>query len=418
MPVRNGDLHQLARDVVRMCRVPAAPAPRPVNCVAVIGAGTMGTGIANATLPLARVILVDPDPAALLAARERIQRGILGQVSEGLISPLQGRRLMRRLRSMPGWSGDTTTDLVVETVPENLELKQAVLRSIEPGLASTAVWATNTSALPLHEIRGAALRPERVIGLHFFHPVSGSRLVELAAPPTAAPDAVATARGFAVLLGKAVLEARESPGYFTTRVLSALTGEALLLLEEGAPVKAIDDAAERFGFVLGPLALLDHIGLEVAAAIALNLRDGQGAAGGSELLDRLLRAGMRGARSGAGFYTYPTPAEPRPNSYLSHLTFPLGRTRVPAPRIAERLVLRFVNEAARATHKRIVASRADADAASVFALGFPAARGGPFRWAARHGHAEVFARLHRLAERHGRRFLPAATWQLPAEDRL
>jgi 3-hydroxyacyl-CoA dehydrogenase / enoyl-CoA hydratase / 3-hydroxybutyryl-CoA epimerase len=411
--VSYGDLRQLARTVSRMSQVPDDPAPLPVRSVAVIGAGTMGAGIASAALPFARVTLVDSDAAALATAHSLARRLIQRQVRDGLVSPLYARRWLRRLRTLREWSGDTATDLVIEAVSEDAELKRRVLRSIEPQLAPRAVWASNTSALPLQEIRSAARRPERVVGMHFFHPVPGSRLIEVAAHAAVDAEALSTVRGFAVMMGKAVLQVREVPGFFTTRVLTAFIGEALLLLAEGVPVQVIDGVAERFGFVLGPLALLDGVGLDVAADIAGNLRAPQGAEA-SALLGSLLRTGLRGAKGGAGFYLHRGVATPTVNPAIGCVG---GATSLPvsAAMVRRRLVLRFVNEAARAEQKRIVASRAEADAASVLGLGFPASRGGPFQWAARQGHPVVAARLEDLATRLGPRFLPAACWQRPLE---
>lgn len=389
---------------------PVTPAPLPVHRVAILGAGTMGAGIASAALPVADVILVDPDPAALESARRRVRSRILREVRDGLLSMRHARRRYRRLHTEVAWSGDRHAQLIVEAVPEDAELKRHTLRSVEARLSPLAVWASNTSALPLHEIRRAALRPARVLGMHFFHPADATRLVEVAVHASADADALATARAFAVLLGKAVLDVRESPGFFTTRVLAAFTDEALLLLAEGFSPRTIDDAAERFGFVRGPLALLDHIGLDVAASIARNLHMRYATEGELSVLAPLLRGGLRGVKNGAGFYLHPGTARATENPAVPGLVGARGAAPNATRTIPSRLVLRFVNEVARAEHKRIVASRADADLACVLALGFPPGEGGPFQWAARQGHAAVAAVLHELTARHGSRFTPAPTW--------
>jgi 3-hydroxyacyl-CoA dehydrogenase len=384
------ELLGLARAIQVRSAIPDTPAPRSVAAIAVLGAGRMGRGLAASALGLVRVVMVDPDGAARAAAAAYIRGELRRAMRTGLLSRTTARRRLRALTILPAWQRGAAVDLVIEAVPEDLTLKQRLLGEIEPELPRTTVWATNTSALSPAAIAAGARHPERVLGMHHFLPVEVSRLVELVAPASVDPQAVATARAFAVLQGKAVVVARDCPGFFTTRVLSAFLTESLLLLGEGWPPRVIDAAAEHFGFACGPLALLDRIGLDTAARVAKCLPRRGEHAGSSAMLGRLLRAGCSHAPAANPIITPP-----------SRQTTPQQRAL-----LRERLALVVVAETARALQKRIVASAADADVAAVLGIGFPAHTGGPLRYAAR--HADIGARLHALAATFGPRFLPVA----------
>jgi 3-hydroxyacyl-CoA dehydrogenase len=321
-------------------------------------------------------------------------------VADGLMSRIEAGRRLKHLLLAHSWPQGTARDLIIESVPEDVGLKRAVIRSIEPALPSHCIWASNTSAIVIAEIAAAARRPERVIGMHFFHPADRMRLLEIAVP-SAASDAVASARDFGVLLNKCVLEVVDAPGFYTTRVLSAYVGEGLSLLEEGMPAEAVDREAERFGFASGPLALLDRVGIDVAAAVAAYLgTKSRRAATVRSPLAELAAAGILGVKSGAGFYLYDDPmlrtagpSAPRTslagrgevNAAVRRVLGFHATGSLPARVIRTRLVMSVVDEAARALHDGVVRDRTYADVAAVLGFGFPPRTGGPFHYAAAHG---------------------------------
>lgn len=396
-------LRYLARGIWHLSRPPRATRPRRI---VVIGAGTMGAGIASALLPVAEVTLVDPEEAALAHAAGRAQRHLRELVRAGRLPALAMRRVARRLSTSTAWPGTVDFDLAIEAVPERLPLKRELLRSYQPLLPAHAVWATATSAMPVHEIAAGAPDASRVVGMHFLPSVERSALVEIVADRCTAPGIRESLRLLALVAGKTPLVVRDSPGFLTTRVLSAFFAEALRLVTEGVPVRTIDAAAERFGFVRGPLRMLDAIGLDVAADVGRFLAR-YGTADGSDPLATLVRAGMLGRKNGEGFYRYDG-TRMRPNPVIAEVLGG-GATRSGAATDAtHRLVYAFVNETARAMAKRIAPSDRDADVGCVLGLGFPARRGGPLLWAARRGHARLSAELHSLAGAHGPRFSPSA----------
>jgi 3-hydroxyacyl-CoA dehydrogenase/enoyl-CoA hydratase/3-hydroxybutyryl-CoA epimerase len=248
--------------------------------------------------------------------------------------------------------------------------------------------------------------------MHYFSPVPKMPLLELVVAARTAPWAVATARAFAVAQGKTVITVKDGPGFYTTRILAAYLNEAMLLLEEGAGIDAVDAALKDFGFPVGPVALIDEVGIDVAAHVAEDLggRFAERGMAASPLLPRLQAAGFQGRTNRRGFYAYPPPGKkarkrPNPDAYAA-----LGlksRRRVPADEITDRMALMMVNEAVRCLAEGVIASPRDGDVGAVLGLGFPPFTGGPFRWIDRRGSGETVAALERLRARLGERFAPA-----------
>jgi len=379
--------------------------------VAVIGGGTIGGGVASIMTPLVDTTIIDRDEAAAQSAASRVRSHVERLMDDGVLSRSQGTRSLARLRVTATFDAWQSVDLVIEALPENLALKQRTLQSIQPLVARQAVWATTTSALPLREITRAAVAAERVVGMHVFVPVESTRLVEVVVQYDTARDALDTVRTMAVFTGKATLVARDTPAFFTTRVLSAYLREALLLLAEGVPPRVIDREADLFGFVRPPFQLLDAIGLDVAAAVASNLANYSDPSV-HRSLQSVADRGILGIKSGAGFYVYSGSRIVSANPDVQRILGWPSAAQPPRALVRKRLVLGVVNETAWAVHKRVVATRWAADVAGVLALGFPPRTGGPLRWARRRGLARVAAELEELAATRGQRFLPAPFFRL------
>ncbi|HRY44499.1 MAG TPA: 3-hydroxyacyl-CoA dehydrogenase family protein, partial [Thermoanaerobaculia bacterium] len=251
------------------------------------------------------------------------------------------------------------------------------------------------------------------VGMHYFSPVPKMPLLEVVAPKGAAPWAVATARAFGVAQGKTVIVVKDGPGFYTTRILAPFVNEAVVLLDEGAAIPDLDAALLDFGFPVGPVALLDEVGIDVAAHVARDLGKAfasRGAAASGSFA-RLLGAGFRGRKNGKGFYRYGPSARPGGRKEVDRDVYAhfggTERTPMRAADLADRLVLLMVNEAAWCLQEEVVASPRDADAGAVLGLGFPPFLGGPFRWLDAVGAAEAVARMERLRRLHGKRFTPA-----------
>jgi len=273
--------------------------------IVVIGGGTMGAGIAASLLAAGqRVRLIDVETALLTAARARIESSLLRLAKRD--PDLNVGDALGRLTLATGHE-HTECSLVVEAVPENLALKQAVLAELEPHCPDDAVIATNTSSLPPTEIAAALRRPERFVGMHFFNPVPVSLLVEVVVAERTSEAAVEAARGWAQLLGKTPIVVSDHPGFATSRLGLALGLEAIRMVEDGVADVDDIDTAMRLGYKhpMGPLELTDLVGLDVRLAIAEHLEDRLGPRFSAPALlrDKVAR-GELGRKSGQGFYSW------------------------------------------------------------------------------------------------------------------
>jgi len=384
--------------------------PRRVRRVAVVGAGIMGGGIAQLVadrdLP---VRLKDIRQEALLAALRTARSLWDERVRRGRLSPREARQKMAFIAPTLDDTGFSRVDLVLEAVVEDLEVKQKVLAAVEQRVGERAVFATNTSSIPISEIAARAVRPERVVGLHFFNPVHRMPLVEVIAGQRSSPEAVATVRAFALELGKTPVLVRDSPGFLVNRILTVYLNEAMRLLAEGVPIEAVDEAMTSFGMPIGPLALLDQVGLDTALHVGgvLEAAFGKRIGGGSPALSALVSAGRLGAKNGLGFYRYREGRRAGPDRKVYGLLKVRPGRPLPAETLQERMVLAMINEAAVCLEDGVVRGPRDVDLAMVLGTGFPPFRGGPLRYADALGVAVVVERLARLADAHGDRFRPA-----------
>ena len=388
----------------------AGTAARKVRRLAVLGAGLMGEGIAAVSLPLAPVVLRDVAEASLGKAARSLHASLGKRVRSGALSRSERDRQWFGLFLATDPALIRGADLVIEAVFEDLGLKRRVLAETEELLAPEAVFASNTSALPIASIAAGARHPERVVGMHYFSPVPKMPLLEIVAAAKSAPWAVETARAFGAAQGKTVIVVKDSPGFYTTRILAPLMNEAILLLDEGADVLALDAALRGFGFPVGPATLLDEVGIDVAAHVSDDLGEAFGARGlsPSPTLAKLAQAGWHGRKSGKGFYRYATPSgkkEVDPGVY-AFFGGP-GRKALDPGEMVDRLALLMVNEAIWCLAEGVLASPRDGDVGAILGLGFPPLRGGPFRYADAVGAGALADRMRRLADRHGPRFTPS-----------
>jgi 3-hydroxyacyl-CoA dehydrogenase/enoyl-CoA hydratase/3-hydroxybutyryl-CoA epimerase len=389
----------------------SAPEPRPVETLGVIGAGFMGAGItAVAVQQETPVRLKDTDPA-------RVGKG-LAAVSEVLKERLRKRQITRlqyedELLLAGGttdYSGFGHAGLVIEAVFEDLPLKHRVLREVEPVLEPGAVYASNTSTIPIARIAEASSRPGRVLGMHFFSPVHKMPLLEVIVTPRTNKDAIVTAVAYGKTLGKTVIVVNDGPGFYTTRALSAYMNEAGRLLDEGASIESIDKALVDFGFPVGPITLLDEVGLDVGGKVGQVLGEAFGArAAPSEALRRVVESGRTGRKGKLGFYRYDDSGTKGEVDATVYDLLPNGTVRreVDAWEIQQRCVLAMVNEALLCLEEGVLRSPRDGDVGAVFGIGFPPFRGGPFRYVDSVGAARIVDELEALDDRFPGRFTPA-----------
>ncbi|MDP9275506.1 MAG: 3-hydroxyacyl-CoA dehydrogenase NAD-binding domain-containing protein, partial [Chloroflexota bacterium] len=375
--------------------------PRAITNVGVVGLGFMGSGIAQAAASSGfRVRARDRDPAAVAKGLSQVRALTTDAAKKGVFERREAARIVGRVTAGPDLIGFHNADLVIEAVFEEIATKRRVVAELEQVLRPEAVIATNTSALPIAEIARDARSPERIVGMHFFSPVHKMPLIEIVRPAAADADAVATAVAAAIALGKTPIVVSDGPGFYTTRVLSTMIGEAFTMLGEGNSIEAIDRAMTAFGWPVGPLQLVDEVGLEVAGHAGETVAKARGITAPT-IVQQLVAEGFKGKHKGGGFYLYDGKRTPNPR--VREL---LGAPTVPgAGDIAERLTFTFINEAARCLDEGVLRSPGEGDLGAVLGLGFPPFLGGPFHYADAQ-RQRVVTELERLAASRGDRLAP------------
>ncbi|MBF5095620.1 3-hydroxyacyl-CoA dehydrogenase [Azospirillum sp. INR13] len=380
-------------------------APRRLERIGVVGAGTMGTGIVIAALDAGLpVTLLERDAGALDSGLARVRDHYVRRVDAGKMSAEAAGKRLAALDPTTDMAGLATADLVIEAVFEDLEVKQDLFRRLDAVLAPGTVLASNTSYLDLDAIAAATGRPRDVVGLHFFSPANVMRLLELVRGAKTAPDVLATGFALARRLGKLPVVAGNAFGFIGNRIYAAYRRQCEFLIEEGALPTQVDAALERFGFAMGPFAVADLSGLD----IAWRMRRQQAAtrdpaARYVEIPDRLCEAGRLGRKTGAGYYRYPPGAkrgepDPEVTALIEAASAAKGITRaaVSDEEIVTRVLLTMVNEAACLLSEGVATRPSDIDLVLVNGYGFPAWEGGPLFWAGRQDPAWLRAELARL----------------------
>jgi 3-hydroxyacyl-CoA dehydrogenase/enoyl-CoA hydratase/3-hydroxybutyryl-CoA epimerase len=386
--------------------------PRAIARVTVLGGGLMGAGIAYVGTALGgyAVRIKERDGATAAAGLRNVRKIFDERVKRKSLTALEAADQFARLSATQEWLGFARTDLFIEAVFEDLALKQGMLRQCE-ALAPEAIYATNTSSLPIGKIATAAKQPEHVVGMHFFSPVHKMPLLEVIRAEKSSDEAVATAVAVGKKMGKTVIVVKDSTAFYTTRILGPYTSEAAHMLMEGAPIEQIDRALVKFGWPVGPLALIDEVGIDVGAKIAPIVF----AAFGDRFapvagFEKLISDGRSGRKNGKGLYLYEKGrkgAKQADPSVYKLLGVEPNAGAVSKEDLALRPTLMFVNEAMHCWGEGILRSPRDGDIGAIFGLGFPPFLGGPFRWVDTLGAAEVVRRLEHFRSRCGERFTPA-----------
>lgn len=395
--------------------------PVKVKRAAVIGAGTMGAGIAQwVSARGIPVKLKDVSPAALARGMAAIEKVYTDAAKRRTFTVPEATAGLDRVTPIHVDVTLRDVDLVIEAALEKLDVKQKVFRDLESRVGEETILATNTSALSIEAIASGLDRPERVVGLHFFNPVHRMQLVEIVRGPRTSPAALATALQFVKSIGKLPVIAKDSPGFLVNRILLPYMVEAVRMYGEGVPTETIDKLMLDFGMPMGPLRLADEVGLDVAQHVAKDLEARlPQPVPLNDVLAGMIADGYLGKKSGRGFYIFkgkeehaapmPSGAGRQPAPRTSDET----RSRAEAPRdseatLTDRLVLIMVNEAARVLDEQVVDAPEDVDFGMIFGTGWAPFRGGPCRYADSLGIETVVSRLERLATDVAPHFAPCA----------
>jgi len=332
------------------------------------------------------------------------------------ITRVEMQRKLSRITTTTDWSGFQHADLVIEAVVENLDIKRKVLAEFESLAKDEAIFASNTSTLPITEIAAAAKHPDRVVGMHFFNPVDRMPLVEVIRGEKTSDETVVTVSSFARKLGKTVVVCNDGPGFVVNRILGPYLNESGFLLEEGNSIESIDEAMIDFGMPMGPMALLDEVGIDVAAKVGAIFRERfAGRIQQSRVVDVLYSDHRLGKKGGKGLYFYEGGKRKDPDAAVYKLFGVTTPHPVNKRDAVDRMVLSMVNEAALILDEKIVGSASELDLAMIMGTGFPPFRGGLLRYADSLGLRSVVARLEELAAKHGPRFKPTEPLRRLAE---
>jgi 3-hydroxyacyl-CoA dehydrogenase/enoyl-CoA hydratase/3-hydroxybutyryl-CoA epimerase len=394
-----------------------APTAKPVENLAVIGAGFMGSAIAGVAAAVARadVRLRDTSLEAVARGLEHARGNLEARLEKRRITKYDFDRMRSLLSGGTDWAGFRRADLVIEAVFEDLEVKRKVFCAVEDEVRPDCILASNTSTIPISRIAEAARRPEQVVGMHFFSPVEKMPLLEVIVTDRTAPWVTVGAVGFGRAMGKTVIVVRDHPGFWVNRILAPYLNEAGRMLKEGVSVETLDEAMTEFGFPVGPIALIDEIGLDVALKASAVLHDAFGdRMKPMDGLGAMTEQGRLGRKSGRGFYVYrkgKKKVDPAAYEIIGAATDAV----VPDNDVTLRLIYVMLNEAARAIDEGVVRSARDGDIGAVFGIGFPPFRGGPLRYLDAVGSARAVDTLEELAVKHGGRFEPAACLKSMAE---
>lgn len=374
----------------------------PTRHVHVVGAGTMGGDIAAwCALQGMTVTLADRDNTVLAKALQRAAR----LYKRRRLSPTETRRVLDRLIPDPEGNGAARADLLIEAVPEKVEIKRAVYNELQQVMKPDALLATNTSSIPLEVLCEEVADPSRFVGLHFFNPVAKMQLVEVVSHALASDASLARAQAFTGDIDRLPVPVRSAPGFLVNRVLTPYLLEAIMMREEGIAAETIDRAAMEFGMPMGPLEMADRVGLDICVAVADMLREQLPHvtfADVPEPLRRKVQQGQTGEKSGEGFYRWKNGQPVK------------GKADTPSAGSADRLVLPLLNACMACLREDVVTDVDTLDAAIVFGTGFAPFRGGPLHYADQRGHAEVAQRLQQLAGQYGERFAPDEGWSAVA----
>jgi 3-hydroxyacyl-CoA dehydrogenase len=410
------------REVAKVPDVPKDTPLLPIHKAAVIGAGTMGGGIAmvlaNAGIP---VLLKETAQAALDRGLATIRKNYANSVSKGRFS--QGTMDQRLALITPTltYEGFEDVDLVIEAVFEGMALKKEIFAALDGICKPQAILASNTSTLNIDEIASATARPRMVIGTHFFSPANVMRLLEIVRGSATSNEVIATCMALSKKLGKVGVLVGNCRGFVGNRMFGPYRREAQFLIEEGASMEAVDKALYDFGMAMGPLATGDLAGLDVGWRIRKEYGETGDASVRQPLVeDRLCEAGHYGQKTGAGWYKYDEARRPHAHdaaaALIAEARAGIAQRPVNAEEIVERCIYTLVNEGAKILEEGYAMRSVDIDIVYLTGYGFPAYRGGPMKYADTVGLDKVYARICEFEKHHGKLWTPAPLLKRLAEQ--
>ena len=385
---------------------------RDIKKMGVLGAGLMGSGITEVSIDDGfHVCLKDQELKSAIKGENTIRQNLDKKIDKHIISEFERDEKMSLVHPTETYDAFDEIDLVIEAVYEDLDLKRKIVKEIEDVCHENTIFASNTSSLPISDIAEGAKRPEQIVGMHYFSPVQKMPLMEIIKTEKTADWVVATAFDIGLRQGKNVIVVNDGPGFYTTRILAPYMNEALLLLEEGAKIDDLDNAMKNYGFPVGPVALLDEVGIDVGAHVADTLSDKFEKRGAktSQKSKELIDDDYLGRKNKRGFYKYEEGSKKKKdiNNEIYKYFGGADRKSFDEKEIQDRLSVMMINEAVLCLQENILQNPTDGDLGAVLGLGFPPFLGGPFRYIDRIGVESFVEMMNTLHSEHGDRFKPA-----------
>ena len=395
-----------------------AKGAREVANIGVIGAGFMGAGVAQVLAHKGyRVALKDRDAKSLGRGLKQCNDLFAGLVKRRKYTKVEQKLAMSRLEPQVDYSGFGRIPFVIEAVFEDVDIKHQVIRQTEAAGPEDLIFASNTSTIPIGRLAEASKRPENFIGMHFFSPVHKMPLLEIIKTDKTSQETLATTVDIGRKMGKTIIVVNDGPGFFTSRVLGPFVNEALWCLAQGARIEQIDKALTGWGWPVGPMALLDEVGIDIAQHAGSVMAEYAGdRIETSPVFEQMIGSGRKGRKGGKGFYDYskkPKKVDPSVYGLIGWQA-----AEVPNEEIIERCWMQMLNETALCIEEGIIENPNDIDIGVIFGFGFPPFRGGILREADKLGLDYVVGRLKHYADRYGQRLEPAQLLQdMAAKDK-
>ncbi len=388
---------------------------KQLNTLGMLGAGFMGAGITEVSIFKGiDVLLKDLQAESLQNAKQQIWKAVAKKIKYRTISKTDGEEIINRVQTRLNYDGFEHLDMVIEAVVENMKVKKTIFKEIEANCKEDVIIASNTSSLSLTEMSEAATRPEQVIGMHYFSPVPKMPLLEIVKTDKTADHVIASCYDFGVKQGKTVIVVKDGPGFYVNRILAPYLNECLTMADEGVALDKIDKALIKKGFPVGPISLLDEVGLDIAAHVAESsaeaLSKGREGFEANTATTQMFKDGRLGKKNKKGFYNYEEKKgrvkkagiDPSAYKYFKGN----GDKELALEEIQDRSVLLMVNEAVMCLEEGIIANTTDGNIGAVFGIGFLPFTGGPFRYIDQVGVAKIVARMEELKAKYGVKFTP------------